>query len=193
MDVLQRELPEWRSVDIHESSPSDGALQARLSEARYVATQYHPDAARGEVVAGYRNENLEAQTFGDESFDVVLTLDVLEHVNRPERVFAEVARTLRPSGRFIFTVPTYPSLQYTARVGEYDSDGRIHFLGESEFHDNPVDPAGAAVTFRYGYDLPALIFDWTGMETTVTRGQRLSIGVFGDMTEVYVSHKVDAY
>ena len=56
---------------------------------------------------GFRNEDLEALTFPDASFDLTVTLDVMEHVNQPDVVLREVARTLRPGGAYLFTVPTY--------------------------------------------------------------------------------------
>ena len=37
--------------------------------------------------------------FADAAFDAVLSLDVLEHLQRPERFMAEIARVLKPGGR----------------------------------------------------------------------------------------------
>ncbi|MDR0583764.1 MAG: class I SAM-dependent methyltransferase [Treponema sp.] len=44
---------------------------------------------------GYRNENLEEQTFSDEMFELIITQDVFEHVYNPEKAFSEIARTLK--------------------------------------------------------------------------------------------------
>jgi SAM-dependent methyltransferase len=41
----------------------------------------------------------------DDSADVVLCTETLEHVRRPERLLAEAARCLRPGGRLLLTVP----------------------------------------------------------------------------------------
>jgi 2-polyprenyl-6-hydroxyphenyl methylase / 3-demethylubiquinone-9 3-methyltransferase len=38
----------------------------------------------------------------DSSFDIVLCCDVLEHVDSPDRVLAEIARVLRPGGLFFY-------------------------------------------------------------------------------------------
>ena len=43
--------------------------------------------------------------FVDESFDTVLSVEVLEHVPDPDRMVAEFARVLRPEGRALVTVP----------------------------------------------------------------------------------------
>jgi SAM-dependent methyltransferase len=46
-----------------------------------------------------------ALPFRDNSFDVVFSIYVLEHVDRPSALAAEVARVLRPGGRCIFLTP----------------------------------------------------------------------------------------
>jgi SAM-dependent methyltransferase len=43
--------------------------------------------------------------FGDGEFDFVWIFDVLEHVESPEQVLAEVARVLRPAGGFHIVLP----------------------------------------------------------------------------------------
>jgi 2-polyprenyl-6-hydroxyphenyl methylase/3-demethylubiquinone-9 3-methyltransferase len=44
----------------------------------------------------------EALNLPDNSFDVVVCVDVLEHVSDVQRVLAEVARVLRPGGLLLF-------------------------------------------------------------------------------------------
>lgn len=40
--------------------------------------------------------------FADQSFDNVCAMDILEHVNAPEKLIAEASRVLRPGGKFFF-------------------------------------------------------------------------------------------
>jgi len=48
--------------------------------------------------------------FRDGSFDAVLSTSVFEHVDNIDEAVAEVARTLRPGGRFVITMPfLYPT------------------------------------------------------------------------------------
>ena len=49
--------------------------------------------------------NGEQMPFEAEAFDTVVSNNVLEHLANPTSVFAEVARVLRPGGRFIFKTP----------------------------------------------------------------------------------------
>ncbi|MBM4464818.1 MAG: class I SAM-dependent methyltransferase [Chloroflexi bacterium] len=48
---------------------------------------------------------LAALPFATASFDLVISSWVIEHLPEPERAFAEIARVLRPGGRFIFLTP----------------------------------------------------------------------------------------
>src|SRR5450759_5104265 len=47
----------------------------------------------------------EGLPFGDGELDFVWIFDVLEHVDSPEKVLTEVARVLRPGGRFHIVLP----------------------------------------------------------------------------------------
>ncbi len=46
--------------------------------------------------------------FADDSLDVVVCEQLLEHLNHPERVMREVRRVLRPDGLFVCGVPIFP-------------------------------------------------------------------------------------
>jgi 2-polyprenyl-6-hydroxyphenyl methylase/3-demethylubiquinone-9 3-methyltransferase len=50
----------------------------------------------------YLKMSADALEFEDQSFDVVFAMDFLEHVEKPERVVREVARLLKPGGKFFF-------------------------------------------------------------------------------------------
>ena len=47
----------------------------------------------------------DAIDFPDSSFDVVIADNVLEHLENPERTFAEIHRVLKVDGRFLFKTP----------------------------------------------------------------------------------------
>jgi SAM-dependent methyltransferase len=68
--------------------------------AGYIETQFDLTVPLGEVhrTRGYRCEDLERQTFADNSFDLVITQDVFEHIVKPDLAIREIARTLRPGG-----------------------------------------------------------------------------------------------
>lgn len=191
--VLKRLVPDWRDKAIHESSPCHRGFSAQLkNECRaYVASQFFPQEPLGKHLGGSRNENLECQTFPDESFDIALSLDVMEHVNNPVKAMRETARTLKTGGYCLFTAPTELSRAESIRCARFREDGSEEILvGEAEYHGNPVNAQGALVTFRYGYDLPELIWRYSGLHVEVARFHDPHHGIIGRMTEVYVCRKL---
>lgn len=49
--------------------------------------------------------NLEELPFGDASFDKIISIEVVEHVEEPEKVFREFSRVLRPGGSLFLAAP----------------------------------------------------------------------------------------
>jgi SAM-dependent methyltransferase len=186
--VLNEFRPKWRTLRIHESSPEFRGVSRKLAQqcANYVATQYRPDHPLGVVIEGHRNENLEQQTFRDHEFDLVVSLDVMEHVNDPEACFREIWRTLEPGGAYIFTAPTYKESVRTERAARFLDNGELELYREPEYHGNPINPQGSIVTFRYGYDFPELIARWAPFEVRVVRFHDRRHAIIGEFTETYV-------
>ncbi len=136
---------------------------------------------------GIRCENLEDQTFADESFDLVITQDVLEHVLHPEKAFAEIARTLKPGGAHLFTVPWHHWQKTETRAIE--KDGIIIHLLPPIFHGNPIDRAGSLVVTDWGYDLADCISCFSNLATSVIRMHDPQKGILGEFNEVFISQK----
>jgi SAM-dependent methyltransferase len=177
-------------LKIHESSPAPVGLSLFLRQScpGYVMSGYFPDRPFGTVANGMRNEDLEAQTFSGEEFDVVVHMDVMEHVFSPFEALREIKRTLRPEGVCLFTAPTYPDRQVSEQVAFREKDG-VRIVGKPEYHGNPQDKNGALVTWRYGYDLPHRIHSETGFEVEVRRWYAPRKAILGPMTEVYILTK----
>ncbi len=152
MQVLRELAPGWERQSIHECSP--GARGASVILARhcvdYIPSQFYPDAPRGSLRDGVRCEDLEQQTFADESFDLVITQDVMEHIFHPDRAYREIWRTLKPGGLYLHTTPIYKDRVTSERRASIGGDGKVVHLAEPEYHGNPVDPKGSLVTFHYG-------------------------------------------
>lgn len=191
--ALDRYVPDWSQRSVHEAGTSSNALShvLRAGARSYTASHYMPHLAPGErsEATGTQNEDIEAQTFADGSFDLVVSLDVFEHVNNPMAAWRDIGRTLTPGGYHVFTAPTYTGLITSERRAVILPDGSLEHLSEPEYHGDPVSAEGALVFTHYGYDVPDLIYEASGMETFVVRGKAPSLGIDGEFTEVYVSRK----
>lgn len=71
--------------------PAEKAVEAARRHARGEGLDIRYDTGVGEDLP-----------YGDESFDIVVSVDVLEHVADLDQVIAETARVLRPGGLFLF-------------------------------------------------------------------------------------------
>ena len=80
-----------RSAHVVGIDPSEGAVQA---------ARIH--AAAHNLSIDYEIGQAEYLEFGDESFDIVVCVDVLEHVESLEKTIQQIARILKPGGFFLF-------------------------------------------------------------------------------------------
>lgn len=191
MATLDALFPNWHELDIHESSPLNRGASERLRREcqGYVATQYRPGQPAGSTVGGSLNENLEALTFVDASFDLVVTQDVMEHILDPGAAFREIARTLRPGGAHVFTTPLVNKHRPSEIRARRRPDGEIDHVHPPEYHGNPIDPGGSLVTMHWGYDIARVIHRHTGLFSMIAYLNDLERGIRGEYCEVIVTYR----
>lgn len=191
MVVIEKYYPNWRNLDIHESSPGNrgASLKLKNNSKNYLATQYYPNKEFGAVIDNFQNEDLENQTFNDSSFDLVISQDVMEHVYNPEKAFAEIARTLRKGGAHIFTLPIINKHMKTEIWAVKGENGEPIFTNKPEWHSNVVDANGSPVTMHWGFDIVDFINEKSGLKTIIEHIDNLDYGIRGELIEVLVSIK----
>jgi SAM-dependent methyltransferase len=191
--VLLETCPDWRTLTIHESSPVNRGISAKLkAEGRkYIASHYFPDQPLGREFRGFRNENLERQTFPDASLDIVISLDVMEHVFNPGLVYAEIYRTLKPGGVYLHTFPINKSMVVAIRqrATQAEDGSARHLVEPPQYHGNPIDAKGSLVTFDYGYEIDRQIATWAPFDVRVSRFWDRTHGIIGEYTEVVTCAK----
>jgi SAM-dependent methyltransferase len=137
-------------------------LLARCSWIEVQTSTYRPHEPPGiSLGARITNQNLEALTFADNSFDILITSDVMEHVRLDYKAHWEIRRVLKPGGFYLFTVPHFRHQRETfhrvAVVDPYDATKDI-YLTEKEYHGDANSEGGAALSFRsYGTELDQLL------------------------------------
>jgi SAM-dependent methyltransferase len=187
VETLNQFRPDWHSCAIHESSPSMLFFSQQCS--LYTYSFFFDDVPAGSCHAdGHRCENLEALTFPDETFDIVITQDVLEHVFNPDRALFEIMRVLRNGGLHIFTAPKHKGLLKSVRRARLNN-GQVEHLLEPNYHGSPIGDGRSLVTWDYGADFDDLIQQWSGYNTCnfVIRDRRR--GIDGEFLDVFVTTK----
>lgn len=101
--------------------------------ASYTQSYYWSDEKPGHVRNGVVCQDVTKLTFPDNSIDLVVSSDVMEHVSDPWQGFGEIARVLRPGGMHVFTIPVRAPLrsfsQMRAKVDQ-TTGGVEHLLPE---------------------------------------------------------------
>jgi SAM-dependent methyltransferase len=98
-------------------------------------------------------QNIEKMTYEDNSFDLLLHSETLEHVNDSAAAADECRRVIKPSGLVLFTVPVIWS-RATRRRADAEGDAIEHLL-EPSYHGR--QDAGYLVVYEYGRDLDAVL------------------------------------
>jgi SAM-dependent methyltransferase len=192
LHVLISQFPGWREVEMHECGAGGAATRKlRQESAGYSGSRYLlPEVPRGDVVGNYSCQDIEDLTFADGSFDLLITQDVLEHVLRPDRALAEIARVLRPGGAHIFTVPIYHGRRTLVRA--IPSGSGIEHLLPPDYHGGPTNPERSLVIREWGDDFFDYVSAHSGLTTEVVRLYDRSLGLDaspGSPLEVYISRK----
>jgi SAM-dependent methyltransferase len=182
--VLAANRLNWGSSHIHEASPAPRGFSRELAKASgYQPSGYFPD---GNQHHGFDHVDLEDQPFPAHSFDVVVALDVLEHVFEPSRAISEILRTLRPDGLAILTFPISPFLKDAMRTRAVKTGSGIQHIMEPEYHGSPFAGMQSLVTKDFGYGVKSLISEWGRCDVEMISFSDFTHGVIGDYTEVIV-------
>jgi len=141
------------AVDIYEPALHGPFVAAFKKLPRYVRSYYWPDKALGEADAnGVRNEDITGLTFADDSFDLVITSDVMEHIYDYKAAFAQVLRVLKPGGIHVFSIPTDWPLPEATQACVEIVDGVEHHLKPARYHKSG-DGTPCIVYTDFGADL----------------------------------------
>ena len=139
----------WQAL---ETTANDGIFSGFGNVKNVVMSEYFDDVERGRYRDGIRSEDLQAMTFADNSFDVVIALDVFEHIADPLKAFAELRRVIKPSGIGLITVPLDTRVKKTRTIAKMEN-GKIAYLGKRSHHCDPLREEGSPVFTEFGTDI----------------------------------------
>jgi 2-polyprenyl-3-methyl-5-hydroxy-6-metoxy-1,4-benzoquinol methylase len=94
----------------------------------------------------------------DESVDCIVCTEVLEHVESPERLIAELVRIGRPNAKYLLACPDPQSEAIQQRVAHpayFEKPNHIRIIQHAEF-ERYVEAAGLIIESRHRYG-----FYWT--------------------------------
>lgn len=123
-------------------------INPRLSGSEYLG----PDVPKGAIVNGVRHEDAMELTYPSDSFDLLISNDVFEHVPDLQASLREARRVLKPGGVLIFSIP-FDLSKEESRVRAVLRNGALEHLEEPEYHGNPLSEKGSLVFTDCGWDV----------------------------------------
>lgn len=103
--VLARLTPQSSALDLGAGAGIVTQMNFRDQAARVCGVDLDPRVADNPYLHEAKLASGEGIPYGDAEFDLVFSDNVLEHLEEPAKVFAEVARVLKPGGYFLAKTP----------------------------------------------------------------------------------------
>lgn len=142
----------FRKLSIYEVGIK-GPIADRLKDhPDYVQSYYWNNRTLGSQHDGVYCQDLRALTFKDESFDLVISIDVLEHVFDPEDALSEIARVLKPGGLHVFSIPFAQKFTKQSRARAQLINGEIDYIHAPVYHVAGNEDPSLVVT-DWGLDI----------------------------------------
>jgi SAM-dependent methyltransferase len=101
---------------------------------------------------GVRNEDMTKLTFADDTFDLIITSDVMEHIYNYKAAFGELLRVLKPGGIHVFSIPTDWPLPEVSEARVRVVDGVEEHIKPARYHTSG-DGTPCIVYTDFGADL----------------------------------------
>ncbi len=128
-----------------------------INSSSYTGFEFIDNTPPGEFRDGVLCNDLQNLSFPDNDFDLIITQDVMEHVEIPQKAFSEINRVLKKGGYHIFTVPLHEGRKSLSRKGLY-----------GVYHSDYLRNSGAFVYTDWGDDIIDIVAK-SGMNAQVIK------------------------
>ena len=133
----------------------------------YRASYFWDSVEPGAFRDGVQCQDLMRLTFNDNTFDLVLSSDIFEHVRKPFMGFKEIDRVLKPGGFHIFSIPMeHPMPDKTMYRVDTSGHEDVPLLPE-RYHGAPIGGRSLVYT-DFGADMAEML-EPEGIELTFER------------------------
>ena len=130
---IRRRCPPGPELQILHLNQTNALAPALQNLGSVTETVHRPDRPPGSQVDGRINQDMSRLTFKDNSFDLAVHSETLEHLPDYDRALDEVRRVLKPGGIQVYTIPLLFSRPTRQRMA-LDASGRLVSRLPPSFH-----------------------------------------------------------
>jgi len=180
------ELINSKNFWIYEPSSIGAICNVLKNYDKFIYSEYYPypNLKGGQYIKDIHHEDLQSLSFKDNSFDLIITQDILEHVENPYLAFKEIYRVLKPNGIHLFTVP----IDNNKKTFHYfDEKGNL-LQNRIIFHKDPLRSEGSKVYTQFGFDIVNILNDYNIPSFFINSETNRKIGIYSKF-EVIISIK----
>jgi SAM-dependent methyltransferase len=171
---------ELKGIDVLDTDAFSPAARILAASPGYKLSSYIPEQPFGLMPdKKIYNIDLQAMTFADNTFDIILSSDVMEHVRDTASAYREIYRCLKPGGAHIFTIPFDENALTTKTLIDASSPRDI-YLELPQIHGDDHLTGGIPAYRIYGVDLLDSLRAH-GFEATYVRVNSAESGIYNGL------------
>lgn len=185
-------LNKHSDLRVLEFAPLPGSYMYDRKTGSYIISHYFENEKYGKIDVGFYNEDIQNTTFSNESFDLIIHEDILEHINNPFQALCDNLRILSDNGMIVFTCPVSNDKTPTKQRVSISESGDLVYYEKPTYHGNPVDADGALVFWDYGYDFETLLRTKLpeNVEIQHVTASDPRMGIVGEMIDLFCIKKL---
>ncbi|HTH82799.1 MAG TPA: methyltransferase domain-containing protein [Mucilaginibacter sp.] len=146
LEIVKQYFSKAKSVYLTEHDTNYHKNLAALGKFDITTSIYKP----GEAL----HQDLTALTYADNTFDLCMSFEDLEHIPDYKAVISELYRVTKPGGHVLLSAPFILENDKTITRATINDKGEITYLLPAEYHGDPVIPQGILCYYHFGWDLP---------------------------------------
>ena len=129
------------------------AVATRIGEKNVVGSEYFgKQYESGNIINGILHEDAMNLSFEDETFDLIMSNDVFEHVADYRSALSESSRVLKTGGKMFLSIP-FDIRKDETEIRAKITDGNLVNIKDPIYHGNPFDRNGSLVFTDFGWDI----------------------------------------
>ncbi len=123
-------------------------LQETINPKLFYFSEYFDKKFKsGKKIKGVLHQDLQKTSFKDNSFDIITSAEVMEHVADAPTAEKEIVRILKRGGLYVFTLPFGYTLPKDIILAT-EKKGKIIYHQKPQYHGDPVRPEDGILVYR---------------------------------------------